>query len=309
MKTIEIISNGIYLPKQIINNDYLNNMFSLAEGWIYKRTGIKTRYWEDEKNITQMAVEATKDAIQKSKIDVQDIDCIIVCSTSTNKIMPGISFEIQKEFDIKKCMCLDLLAGCSGYANAFDIARKYIALGEVNCALIVGVEKLSDFLNMDDVDTAILLGDGAGATIIKACYEDKIYSQNIESIGQYSNLLTCTSNEKIYMDGKQIYKFGTTKTVDNIKQLLSSNNLTMNDIKYIIPHQSNIRILEAICKRLEISIDKMYINLENIGNTFCASIPIALNEMYNKNLLKPKDKVIIIGYGGGLNLGSILLEI
>lgn len=309
MRTIEIVGNGVYLPKQSIDNNYLNNMFSLEEGWIYKRTGIKTRYWEDEKDITQMAVEAVKDAVNKSKIDVQDIDCIIVCSTSTTKIMPGISFEIQKEFNIKKCMCLDLLAGCSGYANAFDIARKYIVLGEVNCALIVGVEKLSDFIDMNDADTAILLGDGAGTTIIKSCNEDKMYSQNIESIGQYSNLLTCNANEKIHMDGKQIYKFGTTKTVDNIKQLLINNNLTIDDIKYIIPHQSNIRILEAICRRLETSIDKMYINLENIGNTFCASIPIALDEMYNKNLLKPKDKVIIIGYGGGLNLGSILLEI
>ena len=111
------------------------------------------------------------------------------------------------------------------------------------------------------------------------------------------------------MDGKNIYKFGTIKTVENIKTLLEKNNISIDDIKYIVPHQSNIKILEAMCKRLNIEKEKMYINLESIGNTFCASIPIALDEMLNKNLLQPKDKIVMIGYGGGLNLGSILLEI
>lgn len=309
MKSIEIIGNGTYKPKQIIDNNYFNNKFSLEENWVYKRTGIKTRYWENEKNITQMAIEASKNAISNVKIDFQEIDCIIACSTSTDKIMPGVSFEIQKEFDIKKCMCIDLLAGCSGYINAFDIARKYIALEEINCALIVGVEKVSEFLNYEDINTSIILGDGAGATILKSCDKEKMYRQNIESIGQDGDFLTCSYKDKLYMDGKNIYKFGTVKTVDNINKLLEANGLTIDDIKYIVPHQSNIRILEAMCKRLNIGKEKMYINLENIGNTFCASIPIALDEMFNKNLLKSKDKIIMLGYGGGLNLGSILLEI
>lgn len=309
MKSIEIIGNGTYKPKQIIDNNYFNNKFSLEENWVYKRTGIKTRYWENEKNITQMAIEASRDAINKANIKIQEIDCIIACSTSTDKIMPGVSFEIQKEFDIKKCMCIDLLAGCSGYINAFDIARKYICLEEIKCALIVGVEKVSEFLNYEDINTSIILGDGAGATILKSCDEEKMYSQNIESIGQDGEFLTCSYKDKLYMDGKNIYKFGTVRTVENINKLLDNNNLTIDDIKYIIPHQSNIRILEAMCKRLNIEKEKMYMNLETIGNTFCASIPIALDEMYSKNLLQPKDKIIMLGYGGGLNLGSILLEI
>ncbi len=309
MNSIEIVGNGTYLPKQVINNNYFNNKFSLEENWIYKRTGIKNRYWENEKDITHMAIEAVKNAINKANIDAQEIDCIIACSTSTDKIMPGVSFEIQKEFDIKKCMCIDLLAGCSGYINAFDIARKYICLGEIKCAVIVGVEKVSEFLNYDDINTSIILGDGAGATILRKSKSDKMYSQNIESIGQHGEFLTCSYKEKLYMDGKNIYKFGTVKTVENINNLLTANKLTIDDIKYIVPHQSNIKILEAMCKRLNINKEKMYINLENIGNTFCASIPIALEEMYNKNLLQPKDKIVMLGYGGGLNLGSILLEI
>ncbi len=309
MESIEILGNGTYLPNQIIDNNYFNNKFSLEDEWIYKRTGIKIRYWENKKNITQMAIEAVKNVIEKTKLDVQMIDCIIVCSTSTDKIMPGISFEIQKEFDIKKCICMDLLAGCSGYVNAFDIARKYLALGDIKYALLVGVEKLSDYIDYDDINTSILLGDGAGATILTTSKESKLYSKNIESLGQYSELLTCSAKTKLYMDGKKIYKFGTTKTVDNINILLEKINLTIADIKYIVPHQSNIKILDAMCKRLGISKEKMYINLETVGNTFCASIPIALDEMFNKNILQPKDKIIIIGYGGGLNLGSILIEI
>ena len=309
MKSIEIVGNGTYLPKQLIDNNYFNNKFSLKDDWIYKRTGIKTRYWENEKDVTQMAISAVKDAINNSNIDVQQIDCIIACSTTTDKIMPGVSFEIQKEFDIKKCMCIDLLAGCSGYINAFDIARKYICLNEIECALVVAVEKVSEFLNYEDINTSIILGDGAAATILKSSKETKLYSQKIESIGQEGHLLTCSYKNKLYMDGKSIYKFAVTKTIDNINDLLKNNNLTLDDIDYIVPHQSNIRIMEAIVKRLNIPKEKMYINLETIGNTFCASIPIALNEMYKQNLLKPKDKIIMIGYGGGLNLGSILLEI
>ncbi len=309
MKSVKIVGSGTYLPKQVIDNDYFNNKFSLKDDWIYKRTGIRKRYWEDEKNVTQMAVAAVKNAINKYNIDVQQIDCIIACSTTTDKIMPGVSFEIQKELDIKKCMCIDLLAGCSGYINAFDIARKYICLEEVECALVVAVEKVSEFLNYEDINTSIILGDGAAATILKSSKELKIYSQKIESIGQEGHLLTCSYKNKLYMDGKNIYKFAVTKTVDNINDLLKNNNLTLDDIKYIVPHQSNMRIMEAIIKRLNISKEKMYVNLENIGNTFCASIPIALDEMYDKKLLNPKDKIIMIGYGGGLNLGSILLEI
>ncbi len=175
--------------------------------------------------------------------------------------------------------------------------------------LVIGVEQISKYLDYEDINTAIILGDGAGATIIGKTEDEKIYKQKIESIAQEGDFLTCHNYEKLYMDGKKIYKFGISKPVENIKKLLEQNNEDIKNIKYIVPHQSNIRILENMAKKLNIDMSKMYTNLKDVGNTFCASIPIALYEMYERNLLKEGDKIILLGYGGGLNLGSILIEI
>lgn len=223
--------------------------------------------------------------------------------------MPSISYELQKYFDIKNCMCMDILAGCAGFINALDIAKLYIDSGRANTALVVGVEKLSTHLDINDINTEILLADGAGAIVIKKSNDDKLYDSYIESKGQKGEILTCVNNEKIYMDGKEIYKYAVTDTVKNITKLLEKNEIAMEEITYVIPHQSNSRILSSMATKLKLPSGKMYSNVEEYGNTFCASIPIALDDMFKQNKLKENDKVILIGYGGGLNTGSILLEL
>jgi 3-oxoacyl-[acyl-carrier-protein] synthase-3 len=234
---------------------------------------------------------------------------IIVSTTSTDKIMPGISYLVQKELDIKNCMCLDILAGCNGYINAFDIARNYIAIGKINCALIIGVEILSSVVDKNDPSTSIILSDGAGATLIKKSNKKNKYYSIIKSIGEQSDILKYNSNKKIQMDGSKVYKYAITDTVSKITELLEISNENLDNIKYIVPHQSNLKIIKGMANRLNVSIDKFFINIKNVGNTFCASIPIALEEMQEKNLLLKGDKVILLGYGGGLNTGCILLEI
>lgn len=313
MNSIKIIANGVYLPETEVNNDELNDRYKLSENWIFKRTGIQKRWYETILNIDEMAINSVKNLLENSgmpKIDVSKIGAIIVATTSTKKIMPGISNQIQKFLGIEKCICIDILAGCSGYVNAFDLARKYICLGEVEYALVVGVEQLSNYLDKEDLNTTIILGDGAGATLIGKGNEDKLYLQNIVSTSKNNEILTCDNyEEKISMNGKAIYKYATTQTVENIKQTLQMANLDIDKVKYIVPHQSNKRILDAIAQKLEISNDKIFSNIQEIGNTFCASIPIALNEMMSQSLIKSGDFVILLGYGGGLNLGSILIEI
>ena len=158
---------------------------------------------------------------------------MIVVTTSTDKLMPGISYIVQENLDIKNCMCFDILAGCSGYINAFDIARKYIIAEEIEYGLIVGVEKISKYIDDKDIGTKILLGDGAGATLIGKASKEKLYEKNIESFGQEGEILTCDNNSKLYMNGKEIYKFGITKTVENIQKLLEKSNSSIEDIKYI----------------------------------------------------------------------------
>lgn len=176
-------------------------------------------------------------------------------------------------------------------------------------ALIVGVDVLRKYTNEDDFSTSILFSDGAGATLIGKTNENNYYTSLLQSDGTRSKLLEMSFTDGIKMDGKAIYKYAVTDTVDNIKELLKKSNIDITDIKYILPHQSNIRILKGIAQRLQINMGKIYTNLEDVGNTFCASIPIALHEMLQKELLDSKDKILLIGYGGGLNLGSIILEV
>jgi len=304
MSNIKIISSGKYIPKIQITNKELEEKYSVEENYIFKMTGIKQRFYAEEK-IEELAINAAEKALDNIK---ENIDLIIVASVSETNQMPSISYKIQKYFNIKNCMCIDILAGCAGFINAFDIAKMYIDTNKINTALVVGVEKLSNFIDKTDINTEILLSDGAGAIVVKKSQEPKLYYSYIESKGQKGDILTYTDNNKIYMNGKEIYKYAVTDTVKNINKLLDISNLDINELSYIIPHQSNKRILESIAKKINIKKEKMYFNVDKYGNTFCASIPIAIDDMIKLNKLKEKDKVILIGYGGGLNTGSILLE-
>ena len=304
MSNIKIISSGKYIPKVQITNKELEEKYNVEENYIFKMTGIKQRFYAEEE-IEELAINATKKALENIK---ENIDLIIVASVSETNQMPSISYKIQKHFNIKNCMCIDILAGCAGFINALDIAKLYIDTNRINTALVVGVEKLSNFIDKTDINTEILLSDGAGAIVIKKSQEPKLYYSYIESKGQKGEILTYTDKNKIYMNGKEIYKYAVTDTVKNINKLLDISNINIEELSYIIPHQSNKRILESISKKLNIKEDKMYFNVDKYGNTFCASIPIAIDDMIKLNKLQEKDKIILIGYGGGLNTGSILLE-
>ena len=326
MKKIEIISSGSYLPKLEINNQQLEEKLKLEEGYIEKRTGIEKRYYAKEETIEEMAKKAVQNLLEKleveSKLDnlneldnsnlkeiIQQIGLIILATTTPNYLMPGIANKIQKELQIKNAICLDILAGCSGYINALDIARMYLATEKVEKALVIGVDKLSEYTEKQDVGTSIILSDGAGALLLSTTTKEKVYMSNIKAEIDEDEILTCKVNEKIKMNGKEIYKYAVTNTVKNINELLDKSNEKLENIKYIVPHQSNTKIMKSMMSRLKIDEGKMYMNIKNTGNTFCASIPIALNEMFEKNLLHEGDKIILIGYGGGLNTGSILMGV
>lgn len=305
---MKLVSSSSYLPKNKITNKEIETKLKIEENFIEKRTGIKQRYYVQEETIEEMATIAVKKLIEKTKIDIQEIELIIVATTTTNKLMPGISNYIQKEIKLEKCICFDILAGCSGYINATDIAQMYIKSGKVKKAIVVGVDILSKYTNDEDINTSIILSDGAGATLFEAS-EEEFYYSNIETKEDKKDILNCYTNSKIIMDGLAIYKYAVTETVKNIKTLLEESGEKIENIKYIVPHQSNLKIIAAIANRLEIDIKKMYTNIENTGNTFCASIPIALEEMEEKKILQKGDKIVIIGYGAGLNTGSILLKL
>ena len=318
MKNIEIKSTGSYLPKIEVNNQQLEKELKLEEGYIEKRTGIEKRYYAKNETIEEIAEKAVINLFEKLEVQneldnlneiVQQIGLIIVATTTPNYLMPGIANKIQKKLRIENAICLDILAGCSGYINALDIAKLYLITEKVEKALVIGVDKLSKYTKKEDVGTSIILSDGAGALLLSTTTKEKVYMSNIKAEIDENEILTCKVNEKIRMNGKEIYKYAVTNTVKNINELLDKSNEKLENIKYIVPHQSNSKIMKSMMSKLKIDESKMYMNIKDVGNTFCASIPIALNEMFEKKLLHEEDKIILIGYGGGLNTGSILLEI
>ena len=310
MKQIKIIASGKYLPEKEIANKELEEKLNLDSDYIEKRTGIKVRYYAEKETIEELAIKATKDMFKKNKnVDKQSIDMIIVATTTPENYMPGIANKIQKELQIKECNAYDILAGCNGFITAFDIASTYIQTNRAKRILVVGVDILSKYTNPEDIGTAIILSDGAGAVLLEGTEEEKVYSSYITSIEDNNEILKCNRNEYIFMNGKEIYKYAVTEPVKHIKKLLEKTHTELEEIKYIIPHQSNKRIMTAIASRLKIDLSKIYINIENIGNTFCASIPIAIDQMLENKLIEKGNKVLLLGYGGGLNTGVILLEI
>ncbi len=312
MKSIKITKTGAYFPEIKLENQKLEQTLQLEQGYIQKRTGIKTRYYANE---TQQ--EMAKKLMQKmfdNQEEAKDIGLIVVCTTTPTQFMPGISNYIQQVLGIQKCICFDILAGCAGFINAMDIAQKYLTTSHIQKALIVGMEQLSKFFDATDPTTAIILADGAGGIVLEQTKEQKIYASKIEANMDAKQILSTkidkTRNLQLEMKGRDIYKYAVTATVENIQKLLQETGETLSHIKYIVPHQSNLRIIKSIATRLgKQEMKKMYTNIENVGNTYCASIPIALDEMFQKGVLEAGDKVILLGYGGGLNTGSILLEI
>lgn len=305
---MRLVSSSSYVPKKVVPNQEIADRLKIDKDFIEKRTGIKQRYFAENENIEEMAIKATKKLIEKTKISIQEIGLIIVATTSSNKLMPGISNYIQKELKINQCICFDILAGCAGYINAVDIAQLYINSGKVEKAVVIGADILSKYTDEKDVGTAIILSDGAGATLFEAS-KNNLYYSNIEATSDENDILKCQAGQKIEMDGLSIYKYAVTETVKNIQKLLEEAGEKLENIKYVVPHQSNLKIITAISNRLGVKMDKIFTNIDKVGNTFCASIPIALEEMQDSGLLNKGDKIILIGYGGGLNTGSILLEI
>ena len=317
---VKLVSIGTYLPRKKVTNEELERKLKLEKGYIEKRTGIQERYYADNENIIDLAQNAVEDLRKKLKSNdyangLNDVELIVAATTSSKFLMPGISNEVQKMLKIKRAISFDVLAGCSGFINAMDIALMYMNAGKIKKALVIGVDKLSEYTDREDVGTSIILSDGAGAVLLEAQNQKqtlvpqiKKYYCNIASEVDAKNILVCRQGNQIKMNGKEVYKYAVTNTVKNINELLKMANAEIGQIKYIVPHQSNMKIMKSIASRLKVNFDKFIVNIDKVGNTFCASIPIAMAEMFAKHDLQEGDKVILLGYGGGLNTGSIMLQ-
>ena len=242
---IKIVDAKYYMPERKVLNSELEEKFGVEKGYIKRRTGIEERYYVGSETIEKMAAKAVR------KIsDISCLDMIVVATTSSNCLMPGISNYIQKELGIDSCICIDILAGCSGFINAFDTVNTYIQAGRIKKALVVGVDLLSEIVNKSDLGTVAVLSDGAGAVLVESTSEEKSYFVNIEAEKDEKDMLVYKVNEKLRMNGKEVYKYAVKNPIENVKKLIDLSDFNLDDIKYIIPHQSNMRIMKSIANRL-----------------------------------------------------------
>ena len=308
MRSIEILSTGNYLPSQKIENKELEEKWNLEKGYIQKRSGIQSRYYCANETLEDMAYQACLNCMKRMPIPKEKIGGVIVASTTNQKSMPGLAFSLQKKLEIPNGFCLDLSAGCNGFINALDLAKSYITLERAEYFLVVGVDLLSKIVEESDYALKMLLADGAGAVLVGKSETEKKYQVQIESRVEGAESLCYSFGDFLKMDGIAIYKYAVAEGSRFLKEILEKEEMDLDEIRWVIPHQSNLKIMEAIASRVHLPKEKIYTNIQNVGNTFCASIPIALDENKKKKMWNKGDKIILLGYGGGLNTGCILME-
>ncbi len=306
---IKVISSGKYIPKETITNQDLEKMVETNHEWIVSRTGIVKRHKAaQEEESSDLAYHAAMDAIQKANYDINQIDLIIVASITGDQMTPSTANFVQTKLGIThECMSFDINAACTGFVYGLEIAASMLASGRFRSALVIGSEKLTKVVDYTDRNTCILFGDGAGALIVEPSNkkEDQAYFYNA---AKPDELLSLTVERYIKMDGRKVFLFAVDIMQKGIEKMLNDSNLTIDDIDAIIPHQANIRIIQAVSKAMDIPMEKFVLNIEEYGNTSAASIPISLDE-YMLDQKNRNQKVILVGFGGGFTYGSALIHL
>ncbi|MDK0614738.1 ketoacyl-ACP synthase III [Clostridium perfringens] len=324
MKNAKMIGFGLYTPKNLVENERLQEFLETSDEWIRTRTGIERRYISLDENTSDLAVEASKKALSQARLSAEEIDLIIVATVTPDNFTPSTACIVQDKLGAKNAWAFDINAACTGFIYALKLGRSLIRSGEANNALIIGAETLSKALNWKDRGSCVLFGDGAGATVLTSTEEDcGIKCVNVKSDGSKGDSLVIqglplnspfkdgreVSKNYINMNGREIFKFATKVMEESIVEILEKENIKIEDIAAIIPHQANLRIIDYVVKRLGIPREKFITNLQNYGNTSGASIPIALCESIDEGNLKKGDNIIMVGFGGGLTWGAALIKL
>ena len=318
MKGIKIKGIGAYTPPLIVTNDDLSKLVDTNNEWIKTRTGISERRITEGEDTSELAIKAVKKALDRSQLKGEDIDLIIVATVTPDNYTPSVSCLVQKEIGAKRAIAFDINAACTGFVFALNIASTMMKnSSEIKNALVIGSETLSKIVNWEDRSTCVLFGDGAGAVVVEAC-EGNAYMGITHSDGNKSDALTCKSkyftiegddeNGLMKMDGREVFNFAVRKVPEVIKETLDRNNLAIDEIDYFVLHQANKRIVDSVAKRLGQGIEKFPMNMMEYGNTSSASIPILLDEINQKGMLKQGMKIVIAGFGAGLSWGATVIE-
>lgn len=301
-----IIGTGSYIPKKVITNDDLSLTLDTSDAWISTRTGIHNRHIAEGMTSSDMAYMAARRAVDDSGLNPADIDVIIVATSSPDYAFPSTAALVQAKLEAVNAACFDISAACTGFIYAYSIAQGYIAGGMYKNILIIGTEVMSEHVDWKDRSVCVLFGDGAGAAMLTAD-KDNLSSVMIHSDGSRGNVLTC-GKDNIFMDGQEVFKFAVKTVPMSIQDILNKEHIRADDVGMYILHQANKRIIQAVSKRLGISMEKFPMNMQEYGNTSAASIPILLDELNRNNRLVRDELIVMSGFGAGLSWGSIVLN-
>lgn len=316
---------GMSAPESVMTNDDLAKIVDTNDQWIRERTGIRQRHIaQDGQYPSTLAVEASVKALTIANLRPTDLDLIICSTSSPEYIFPATACLIQDQLGATKAGAFDLLAACSGFIYALNMGAQAIRSGSIKNVLVIGTETLSRFVNWKDRSTCILFGDGAGAFVLQASDEPGgVLSAVMHSDGSGGDLLTIDGGGSRYpatestvhdgqhyikMDGNEVFRFATRVMASATQEALDAAGLKLEDVQWIVPHQANIRIIQAAARGLKLPMERFVVNLENYGNTSTASIPIAMVEAVEKGQIKPGDKLVMVGFGAGLTWGALAAE-
>lgn len=317
----KITGTGSYLPEKVLTNKDLEELVDTTDEWIQERTGIRQRHIAAEDETTcDLAASAALRAIEMAGKSHDEIDLIILATTTADKIFPGTACLLQKRLDVHGCPAFDVQAVCTGFVYALGIADKFIRAGESKCALIVGSETLSRILDWNDRSTCVLFGDGAGAVVLEASDEPGILSTHLHADGSYEHLLHVphgissgyeqlkAGEAYVYMEGNAVFKMAVNKLGEIVDEALEANQISKGDLDWLVPHQANRRIIEATARKLKMSMEHVVLTVSEHGNTSAASIPLALDTAVRDGRIKKGETLMLEAFGSGFTWGSALLQ-
>ncbi len=314
-----IIGTGSYFPSQVRTNADLETMVETTDEWIIERTGIKERrIIADNETVATMGAQAALKAIEAAGIDKNSIDMIVLATTSASRALPSAACEVQRELDIPGIPAFDVAAACAGFCYALSIADQYVKSGMAKRVLVIGADCLSRLMSPEDRSMVILFGDAAGAVILEASEQPGILSTHIHADGKYSELLYVDNpirgvEASVHtswgaMKGNEVFKVAVTRLSEVVEQTLAANNMDKSQIDWLVPHQANLRIISAVARKLDMSMDQVVINLDRYGNTSAATVPTALDEAVRDGRIQRGQTILLEAFGSGFAWASALIR-
>lgn len=322
MSFARIIGTGSYLPERVMTNAELEKMVDTSDDWIVTRTGIRQRHIAaEEEHTSDLAEQATRHALAAAGIEPNDLDLIVVATTTGDYVFPSVACLLQDRLGIDNgCPAFDVQAACAGFVYAMDVVHRYFQTNACRRALVVGAETFSRIIDWTDRNTCVLFGDGAGAVVLEAGDEPGIVSSHLHADGKYRELLAVPAGVSVnyqqllrgeaytQMRGSEVFKWAVKGLGDIVDETLAANGLDKTDIDWLVPHQANIRIIAATAKKLAMSMDRVVVTVDRHGNTSAASIPLALDEAIRDGRIQRGQRIIMEAFGGGFVWGSVLVR-